>query len=236
MPDINTDVINASENNVDTAEDTIIEGQDNGGDGVKEETIENDQKSDLMENLFELKLKELQDKDRRLSGAIREKNKTIQKLQEEIKNKENNGNDDIFENEEVKKLKDEITSLKESVVNELAESKKIAEETRLENKISKLSANEGEQKLIRYFFDNKSNPNLSLEERLEQATAQKNLIISGDVKLQQEIVKATKSSVQTKGIRDNKATSWSDDDLSFANTVLQTDKGKKMFEQLGKGK
>jgi hypothetical protein len=218
-----------------TNEDTKVEGQDDGGNVEKQEGQETTDQNQT-ENPFEVKLKELETRDRQKAGAIKEKNKTIQDLQERLKAKEtevdNTGYVDT--DEVVKKLKDEITTLKESVAKDVAEAKQMAAEERLERKISGLSANEGQRKLIRYFFDNKSNPSLSLDERLDQAVAQTNTIIAGDQKLQQEIEKATNSSIQTKGKRDNKASAWSEEDKTFANTILQTDAGRKKFEELGK--
>ncbi len=201
-------------------------GKDNGKkEGDEEEVIKDP---------WEEKYKELEKDNTQKSAALVEKNKKLNDLKEKIKDKEDDGEEDTT-NEEVTELKEQVKTLEtsiETITKNSEETLRIAQESEINRQISQYSDHQGEQKIIKFYLDNKVNNDLPLEERIKQASILAKGTLAEDTQFQADVEKANNSSVHISGRR-----TASDGDIpegakQLADTLLQTDKGKKKFREL----
>jgi len=182
---------------------------------------------------YEKKIAELEAQNRRKSVALSEKNEKIKRLKEQLENPDSLGDQSDLA-AQIESLKGEITQIKESAAKDAAEALRIAQEDKIERKIDRLAqGNEGEAKIIKFFFENKTNPNLTLDERIKHAHDLTVAELSRDTAFQEEVKKANQNSVRITGRKKDDSSGWSDDDRALAKTILG-EKGLKTFEESGK--
>jgi len=173
---------------------------------------------------YEKLLADLKDEVRRKGTALVEKNDKIKELKEALENKG-------IDKEEIESIIDEVLSTKLGEIDEkskkLDDALKITFEHNIDTALSKVSDNDGEKKIIRYFFDNKVNKSLSFNEQVEQAKVLAQNVMS-DEKFQKEVNEANKMAVKTFG-KMKQGVGLSEDRQTLANVLFKTKKGKDEF-------
>lgn len=178
---------------------------------------------------YEAKLKEL-------TGAVKEKNKEILKLKDKVNDSQNSDSETTELTEQIEALQLEVQGLKEGGQEGGSDALKAVEEMKTNLAIEKYTTNPEKAKIVKHFLDEKVNPNLSHEERIQQAVDLTNAEFARDDRFAAEVEKANDDSVKTSSSDKPKGSGWSDQANSFADTVLQTDKGKAHFQEIGKNR
>lgn len=201
-----------------TDEDTKGKEDKPESEDVEKQEDEEKQKEDP----YEKKLAELEKDGKQKSTALIEKNKKIKDLKKDLEDKSEG-----LSKEEVREMISSALEGSKVEKSEMDGIMEVAKENNINVAISQHTDDSRKVKIIRHFFDNKVNKELSFNEQVNQAVILANNVLENP-EFKAEVEKAGQSNVQTNGQQS--------DDLSipanlvpFAKAIFKTKEGQKQF-------
>jgi len=207
-----------------------LDDEGNHIDQKKEDVVKKEGEGEIVDP-YDKKLEDLKKSNQRQSVALVEKNKKINDLKDELKDK---GFTPDQINEVVTKVVEEKLGDMKADAEELKKLKEILADQAISNAVKEVAVNPGEAKIIKFFYDHKVNKTLPFAEQVQQAAALARSEMNDPV-FQAEVEKANISYTERTG-KKLEDLPVSEGAKIFANAVFKSDKAKQVFfDKIGKG-
>ncbi|MFA5695986.1 MAG: hypothetical protein WC917_00775 [Bacilli bacterium] len=213
---------NKDDKNLNKTVEDIIPDEDNEDDEKKENL------DDIEKDPYEKKLADLTAENRRKGTALSEKNLKIKELKKQL-------SEQGLDTEQIKGIVDEALSQKLEDLDvkskKLDELISISKDNAVNDSISKFTKNDGEKKIVRFYFDNKVNKDLPFHEQIQQAVVLADNAMKNDVKFQEDVKKANQQAINTTS-KNREGVSLSENAKNLRDALLTTKEGKAEFDKL----